>query len=155
MHKTGVGHLQVARWTTRWPTWWKTEPTLLMWPWWVKIPTADFTDVTLYIGDDVRGGDGYGILQGDRWGGRHDGGDGYKQGGEMVTLVKIVWFIDESRKYAIVIKEKKCCLEEVIKEVEVVKEMKMKVRIVTTVKIVKEVMACDVSPVAMFRYYRC
>ena len=36
---------------------------------------------------------------------------------EMVTLVKIVWFIDESRKYAIVIKEKKCCFEEVIKEV--------------------------------------
>ena len=29
-----------------------------MWPWWVKIPTEDFTDVTLAIndtyGDDVR-----------------------------------------------------------------------------------------------------
>ena len=33
-----------------------------MWPWWVKIPTENFTDVTLAIGDifgdDVRGGDG-------------------------------------------------------------------------------------------------
>ena len=33
-----------------------------MWPWWVKIPTEDFTDATLAIydtyGDDVRGGDG-------------------------------------------------------------------------------------------------
>ena len=32
-----------------------------MWPWWVKIPTEDFTDETLAIddthGDDVRGGD--------------------------------------------------------------------------------------------------
>ena len=32
--------------------------TLLMWPWWVKIPTEDFTDETLVsedtYGDDVR-----------------------------------------------------------------------------------------------------
>ena len=32
-----------------------------MWPWWVKIPTVDFTDETLAIddthGNDVRGGD--------------------------------------------------------------------------------------------------
>ena len=25
------------------------EPTWLMWPWWVKIPTEDFTDKTLVI----------------------------------------------------------------------------------------------------------
>ena len=34
------------------------EPTLLMWPWWVKIPTEYFTGVSLAIGDtygdDVR-----------------------------------------------------------------------------------------------------
>ena len=33
------------------------EPTWLMWPWWMKIPTEDFTDDTLAInysyGDDV------------------------------------------------------------------------------------------------------
>ena len=28
-----------------------TEPTWLMWPWWVKIPTEDFTGETLVIGD--------------------------------------------------------------------------------------------------------
>ena len=37
------------------------EPTWLMLLWWVKIPTEDFTVVTLAIGDtygnDVRGGD--------------------------------------------------------------------------------------------------
>ena len=27
------------------------EPTWLMWPWWVKIPTEDFTDETLAIND--------------------------------------------------------------------------------------------------------
>ena len=27
------------------------EPTLLMWPWWVKVPTEDFTYVTLAIDD--------------------------------------------------------------------------------------------------------
>ena len=44
-----------------------------MWPWWVKIPTEDFTDETLAIddthGDDVRGGDlgaGHGNWQGDQ-----------------------------------------------------------------------------------------
>ena len=42
-----------------------------MWPWWVKIPTEDFTDKTLVIndtyGDDVRGNDlgaGHGGWQG-------------------------------------------------------------------------------------------
>ena len=29
------------------------EPTWLMWPWWVKIPTEDFTYVTLTIGDTM------------------------------------------------------------------------------------------------------
>ena len=37
------------------------EPSWLMWTWWVKIPTEDFTDETLAVddtlGDDVRGGD--------------------------------------------------------------------------------------------------
>ena len=32
------------------------EPTWLMWPWWVKIPTEDFTDETLVI-NDTYGGD--------------------------------------------------------------------------------------------------
>ena len=32
------------------------EPTWLMWPWWVKIPTEDFTDETLAI-DDTQGVD--------------------------------------------------------------------------------------------------
>ena len=32
------------------------EPTWLMWPWWVKIPTEDFTDETLTI-NDTYGGD--------------------------------------------------------------------------------------------------
>ena len=27
------------------------EPSWLMWPWWVKIPTEDFTGETLVIGD--------------------------------------------------------------------------------------------------------
>ena len=43
------------------------EPAWLMWPWWVKIPTEDFSDVTLAIGDtygDVRSGD---------WGDGHGG----------------------------------------------------------------------------------
>ena len=49
-----------------------------MWPWWVKIPTEDFTDETLVIDDthedDVRGGDwgaGHGGWQGGWWGDRH------------------------------------------------------------------------------------
>ena len=58
-----------------------------MWPWWVKIPSEYFADVTLAIGDiygDVRAadwGDGHGGWQGDRWGGRHDSGNGGRQGG--------------------------------------------------------------------------
>ena len=54
------------------------EPTWMMWPWWVKIPTEDFTDETLAIddtqGDEVRGGDwgaGDGGWQGCRWGDQH------------------------------------------------------------------------------------
>ena len=54
------------------------EPTLQMWPWWMKIPTEDFADETLAIddtqGDDIRGGDlvaGHGGWQGDWWGDRH------------------------------------------------------------------------------------
>ena len=54
------------------------EPSWLMCPWWVKIPTEDFTDETLAIddtlGDNVRGGDwgdGHGCWQGGRWGDRH------------------------------------------------------------------------------------
>ena len=41
-----------------------------MWPWWVKIPTVDFTDETLAIddtyGDDVKGGDGGGVMEVDK-----------------------------------------------------------------------------------------
>ena len=55
-----------------------------MWPWWVKIPTEDFTDETLAtddtLGDDVRvgdWGDGHGGWQDGRWGDRH---------GRLVTL---------------------------------------------------------------------
>ena len=54
------------------------QPTLLMWPWWVKMPTEDFCDETLAIddtqGDDVIGGDwgaGHGGWQGGGWGDRH------------------------------------------------------------------------------------
>ena len=32
-----------------------SEPTWLVWPWWVKIPTEDFTDETLVINDTYRG----------------------------------------------------------------------------------------------------
>ena len=46
-----------------------------MWPWWVKIPTEDFTDETLAtddtLGDGVEGGDwgdGDGGWQDGRWG---------------------------------------------------------------------------------------
>ena len=45
------------------------EPTWLMWPWWVKIPTDD----TL-LGDNVRcgdWGDGHGGWQGGRWSDQH------------------------------------------------------------------------------------
>ena len=31
------------------------EPSWLMWPWWVKIPTEDFPDKTLVINDTYRG----------------------------------------------------------------------------------------------------
>ena len=31
------------------------EPSWLMWPWWVKIPTEDFTDETLVINDSFGG----------------------------------------------------------------------------------------------------
>ena len=53
-------------------TWWHIGPTLLVWPWWVKIPTEYITDVTLVIGDtyDVRGGD---MGAGGGHGGWHDG----------------------------------------------------------------------------------
>ena len=41
-----------------------------MWPWWVKIPTEDFTDETLAIddtqGDDVRGGDWVLVMEVDK-----------------------------------------------------------------------------------------
>ena len=44
---------RVSEWVTD-----ANEPTWLMWPWWVKIPTEDFTDETLAINDtyedDVR-----------------------------------------------------------------------------------------------------
>ena len=41
-----------------------------MWPWWVKIPTEDFTDETLEIDDtlgyDVRGGDWVLVMEVDK-----------------------------------------------------------------------------------------
>ena len=41
-----------------------------MWPWWVEIPTEDFTDETLAIddtqGDDVRGGDWVLVMEVDK-----------------------------------------------------------------------------------------
>ena len=46
------------------------EPSWLMWPWWVKIPTEDFTDETLAIddtlGDNVRGGDWVMVMEVDK-----------------------------------------------------------------------------------------
>ena len=49
-----------------------------MWPWWVKIPTEDFSDETLTIddtqGDDVSGGD-WGAGHGGWQSGRNDGKD--------------------------------------------------------------------------------
>ena len=64
------------------------EPTWLMWPWWAKIPTEDFTDETLAIddtlGDDVRvgdWGDGHEGWQDGRWGDRH---------GRLVTLTEMM-----------------------------------------------------------------
>ena len=42
----------VSQWVSEWVSD-TVEPTWLMWPWWVKIPTEDFTYVTLTIGDTM------------------------------------------------------------------------------------------------------
>ena len=61
----------------------------LNWPWWVKICTEDFTDVTLAI-DDAGVGDGGGVhggWQGGRWGGQNKGWQGGQHGADLTLTI--------------------------------------------------------------------
>ena len=71
------------------------EPTLQMWPWWMKIPTEDFADETLAI-DDTQGND----VRGDNWGAGHGGWQGdievdkLDQHDDEDTHWRLFWYAD-------------------------------------------------------------
>ena len=81
------------------------EPTWLLWPWWVKIPTEDFTDETLAIddtrGDDVIGGD-WGAdhwgWQGGRWGDRHGSWQGNQHVKFCQNCESVLVYIDDEKE---------------------------------------------------------
>ena len=97
-----------------------------MWPWWVMIPIEDLTDVTLAIEEVMK------VIK--RWKLSSDGSY------EVMKVMK--WWklsSDESYQVIKVIKWWKLSSDESYQMMKVIKSKKWKV-----------VIACDVSPVAMF-----